>query len=140
MKRDGLASPKPGQGAPSGLPIRRVPGQGALSSRGLRARDYIPGEITANLFNGRRAIVRDMSTYDVVMSPARRKLGSEAWKPRTDTFTCSGDAKEAIRAATIMLQPHIFDLQDDDLIEVTRDDGAMLFPERTTVARFRLSE
>jgi hypothetical protein len=85
-------------------------------------------------------MVRDMSTYDVVMSPACRKLGSEAWKSRTDTFTCSGDAKEAIRAATIMLQPHIFIMQDDDLIEVRRDDGAMLFPERTTVARFRLSE
>jgi hypothetical protein len=76
--------------------------------------------------------------YDVILRPAHRKVGEEAWEPRVaESFSGARNAEEAVRTTTIMLQRHLADLDDDNLVEVRRDDGTTLFPEPQTVSEFR---
>lgn len=76
--------------------------------------------------------------YRVTARPAHRKAGEDAWEPITvERFKAPDHAETAVARTTDVLQPHLDDFEDDDLIVVTRADGTELFPEPQPVSDFR---
>lgn len=82
---------------------------------------------------------RPRNTYDVMLAPAPYKTGPQAWSPYiVESFSTSDGDDQVVRTIAIVLQRHLHDLDDDDLVNVVLQDGTSFYPSPQPVSEFRI--